>query len=334
VRVTLITVGDPTRRTGGYRYHARLLSRLAARGISARHVVAGPADPLAQAAAATRLLGLEDDADVVVIDALARIAGRPWMTHRAGRPVVALVHELPSCAEPETADPVDEEALLGCDLLVAVSPSVRDTLTARGVPVERIRIVSPGYDRHCGAPVLDRDRGCVQVLCVAQWIRRKGIVELLRAWHARERPGARLVLVGETDADPSYAAEVRALLTDDIEVLGSVDDAVVAACYARASVFALPSAAEGYGIVYAEALACGLPVLACTVGPVPDLVGEGGILVPPHDHEALVAALDTVLTDSALRDRLAANARRRARSLPTWDDCADAFLAVLEEAAR
>ena len=332
VRVTLVTVGNPTRHTGGYRYHARLLARLAARGVSVRQVVVAPADRADQLAATATPLANEDDADVLVVDALARIASRPWIARRGGRGVVALVHELPSSAEPDAADPADEEALLGCDLLVAVSPSVRETLTARGVPVERIRIVAPGFDRHCSEPALARRPGDMQVLCVAQWIRRKGIVELLHAWLARDRAGARLVLVGETDAHPSYAAEVRTLLTDDIEVLGSVDDAALAACYARADVFALPSVAEGYGIVYAEALACGIPILACAIGPVPDLVGDAGILVPPRDHGALVAALDTLLADAPLREHLGANASRRAHRLPTWDDCANAFLAVLEEA--
>jgi glycosyltransferase involved in cell wall biosynthesis len=334
VRVTLVTVGNPDRRTGGYRYHARLLTRLAARGVTARQVVAGPANRSGQAAAAVLPLP-DDEADVLVVDALARIAGQPWIARRAGRSVVALVHELPSCADAGNADTADEDALLGCDLLIAVSPSVRDTLTARGVPPERIRIVAPGYDRHCDdVRRAQRPDEEVQVLCVAQWIPRKGIRELLLAWRASDRAGARLVVVGETDADPTYEAEVRALLTDDIEVLGSVDDATLSACYTRADLFALPSIAEGYGIVYAEALACGLPVLACTVGPVPSLVGDAGILVPPGDHGALVAALDVVLADAPLRARLAEHARNRARILPTWDDCADAFLAVLDEAVR
>jgi glycosyltransferase involved in cell wall biosynthesis len=333
VRVTLVTVGDPQRRTGGYRYHARVLSRLAARGIRARQVAAGPADRAGQMAAAA-VPPADDGADVLVVDALARIAAQPWIARRAGRPVVGLVHELPSTADPGGASPADEEALLGCDLLVAVSPSVRDTLTRRGVPAERIRIVPPGYDRHCSNVGLRRRMDDMCVLCVAQWIPRKGIRELLQAWRAGDRSGARLVLVGETDPEPAYAAEVHALLTDDVEVLGSVDDVILAQCYAHADLFALPSVAEGYGIVYAEALACGVPILACATGPVPDLVGDAGILVPPGDAGAVAAALDTLLTDRPLRMRLAHNARRRAARLPTWDDCADGFLAVLEEAAR
>lgn len=332
MRVVLVTVGDPERRTGGYRYQARLLAGLAARGVEVRQVVAGPADSQAPAAAIPMVdVGA---ADVVVVDALARIACGPWIArwHAAGRPVVALVHELPSAADPAAADPDDEEALLAADRLVAVSDSVRATLLARGAPADRIRVVPPGYDRHGDPVVATEQRAEVRVLCVAQWIRRKGITELLRAWAAGDRTGARLALVGETDPDPDYADEVRSLVTDSVEVLGAIDDTALAAQYARADVFALPSTAEGYGIVYAEALSCGLPILACATGPIPDLVGDAALLVPPGDHAALAAALDRLLADAPLRGRLALHARRRTRDLPTWDDCSVAFLGVLREA--
>jgi len=333
MRLTLVTVGNPERRTGGYRYHTRLLAGLTALGVQARQVVAGPADPAGQAAAAP--LMDPGDADVLVVDALARIVCGPWIARwQAERLVVVLVHELPSVAESGTADPADEEPLLAADRLVAVSDSVRDTLLARGVPADRIRVAPPGYDGHCRERAPSEPNAEVQVLCVAQWIRRKGISDLLRAWAAHDRPGARLTLIGETDADPAYTAEIRALLTDGAEVLGAIDDEELPTHYAQADVFALPSIAEGYGIVYAEALACGLPILACATGPIPNLIGNAALLVPPGDHDALTTALDRLLADAPLRARLALLARRRSRDLPTWHDCARSFLSILQQVAR
>jgi glycosyltransferase involved in cell wall biosynthesis len=112
-----------------------------------------------------------------------------------------------------------------------------------------------------------------------------------------------------------------------------VDDATLGGAYAASDLFVLPSRYEGYGVVYAEALAHGLPVIACDVGPVPELVGEGAaLLVPPGDVEALSGTLDLLLKDAALRDRMSAAARRRAAELPRWADTAAGFLRVLNEA--
>jgi glycosyltransferase involved in cell wall biosynthesis len=83
----------------------------------------------------------------------------------------------------------------------------------------------------------------------------------------------------------------------------------------------------------AEALAHGLPIIACDVGPVPELVGaEAALLVAPGDVGALSGALDLLLRDAGLRDRMSAAARGRAEKLPRWGDTTSGFLHVLLEA--
>jgi glycosyltransferase involved in cell wall biosynthesis len=341
MRVAFVTIGDPRRMTGGYLYHARLFAGLRARGIVVQELVAGPdPSPAGQRQTASALAAWQDDiirADVVVVDALARLAVAPWLAGwQAARPLVALVHELPSVADGRATD--DERAaearLLAADVLVAVSAHGRGILLARGVPGERVVVVSPGCDRlptrHSPAPVTPP-----RALCVAQWIPRKGILTLVRAWNRLSPPDAVLELIGETDADPAYAAEVRAACTAwrGIEVLGVVDDARLEVAYRTASVFVLPSRYEGYGMVYAEALLAGLPVIACDVGPVPELVGpEAALLVPPDEPEALSHALGRVLHDAPLRACMARAATQRGRELPSWEDTATAFEAVLRRA--
>jgi glycosyltransferase involved in cell wall biosynthesis len=229
--------------------------------------------------------------------------------------------------------------LLRAESLISVSPHGASILEERGVPAARIRVVPPGFDRlpkDDGTELPVRNDETVRALCVAQWIPRKGIVDLVRAWTLHERSGAVLELVGETDADPVYAASVRAAIADgpsgSITVSGPVDDAALAVAYATADLFVLPSRYEGYGVVYAEALAHGLPVIACNVGPVPEVVGEeAALLVPPDDVEALCGVLDLLLKDAGLRDRMSAAARRRASELPLWEDTAAGFLRVLRE---
>lgn len=350
MRIGFLTVGDPNRLTGGYLYHREVFARLRARGVAVEQIVAAGAGLDDQLSAAPAL-GARLDVrpyDALVVDALARAVAAPWLDGwRAARPLVAMVHELPSVAGGAAGDEEEREApLLRADRLIAVSDDGARILTGRGVGADRIVVAPGGLDR-LGAlgprpsalspqPSALSPRPSV-VLCVAQWIERKGVRELAEAWARAARPGWRLELVGETSADVSYTAEVRGALarvpTGSAVVRGPLSDAELAAAYAGAALFAMPSRYEGYGIAYAEALAYGLPVVACAVGPVPALVGPAaGLLVPPGNPAALAGALGRLMDDGALRAHMAAAARARAAELPTWERTAALFMRAVEEA--
>jgi glycosyltransferase involved in cell wall biosynthesis len=91
--------------------------------------------------------------------------------------------------------------------------------------------------------------------------------------------------------------------------------------YERAAVVVCPSRREGFGVVCAEAMAHGRPVVACAVGGLLDLVvdGETGLLVPTRDPLALRAALERLLGDAELRRRLGEAGRARARAAFSWE---------------
>lgn len=333
-------MGDTGRLTGGYLYNRRLLDGLEARDVRVETSVPCGAEPGDQASAAPAFGDEFDPArfDVIVVDALARIVVAPHLDRwRSGRPVVALVHELPGVADSLAADRelLFEMPLLRSDRLVAVSRHGREALLDRGAPAARVSVVPPGFDRLDHIPEGGRREGeILRVLCVAQWIPRKGVLDLALAWRAEDRPGAVLNLVGETDADGSYASAVREAVAGDpsITVHGPVDNDTLAGLYASADLFALPSRYEGYGIVYAEALSFGLPVVACRVGPVPEVVGgEAALLVPPGDTEALSGALGLLLSDAGLRERMSTAALRQATGLPGWSEMLEEFFAVLRD---
>jgi glycosyltransferase involved in cell wall biosynthesis len=338
-KVAFITVGETGRKTGGYLYNARLIAGLRDRGMEVDEIVACGASPREQRFAARRFAFDPSMFDVVVVDALARIVVAPHLDHwRAIRPLVALVHELPGVASGEPdREREHEEPLLRADRLVAVSGHGRGVLLGRGVSAERVRVVPPGFDGVTAHGLSSGSSGGpLRALCVAQWIPRKDIMTLVEAWMLHERPGAVLELVGETDADPAYAARVWAAIETappgSIAVSGCVDDAGLGAAYASADLFVLPSRYEGYGIVYAEALAGGLPVIACNVGPLPELVGEeAAVLIDPANVGDLGAALDLLLGDPALRARMSAAAIRRASGLPRWEDAIAGFEAILRD---
>lgn len=353
MNIAFITVGDTQRRTGGYLYHAQVFAGLRAQGVHIDEIVPCGAALDAQLAAADGFGAAFEPQryNVVVIDALARGVVAPFVEQwQALRPVVIMVHQLPSLAEAEPAQSANERALeaplLHADTLIAVSAHGRDLLRMRGAPAQRIGVAAPGFDRlaqlkgeHPHASIPAPNPQPLHALCVAQWIPRKGITTLIQAWMLGRWPGAVLELIGETDADAAYAAQVRDLISHapsgSVVVRGALSDAELDAAYRRADLFVLPSRFEGYGMVYVEALAHGLPVIATTIAPVQSIVSaDAGVFVPPDDPAALAAAIEQLITDRALRTRLAAGAVRRAAVLPRWDDTVQQFRQAVERASR
>jgi glycosyltransferase involved in cell wall biosynthesis len=163
----------------------------------------------------------------------------------------------------------------------------------------------------------------------------KGHEILLRALARLRRWSWRLTCAGSLERDPAAVARVRDLLDaeqfrDRVALGGEVDGAELSALYDAADVFVHPSLHETYGMVVAEALARGIPVVGSATGSIPDLIGtDAGLLVPPGDVEALARALSSVLDDADLRDRLAAGARRVRDRLPRWDVAVERMATVL-----
>jgi len=155
--------------------------------------------------------------------------------------------------------------------------------------------------------------GVAAILCVAHLYRRKSVVSLVRAMRAmKSRAGLRIV--GTGPELPTLETLVRELgLGDRVALLGHVAFESLASEYRNADVFCLPSLQEGFGIVFLEAMAAGLPVVACRAAAVPEVVpdGECGLLVPPGDTAALASALDRLASDAGNRARLGEAGRRR-----------------------
>jgi glycosyltransferase involved in cell wall biosynthesis len=142
----------------------------------------------------------------------------------------------------------------------------------------------------------------------------KGIDTLIEAFAivAASNPAARLRIAGRgKDAEAVRGLVMAANLSDRVEIRGSVSESERRALLAGATVQVMPSRFEGFGMVAAEAMAAGVPLVATRAGSLPEVVDApaGGILVPPSDPAALAAALDQLLRDRAARDRLSRTAR-------------------------
>jgi glycosyltransferase involved in cell wall biosynthesis len=217
--------------------------------------------------------------------------------------------------------------------VIVTSPNTVRALADYGVSPERCTVVPPGTDP---AP-LAQGSGSEELalLCAASLTPRKGHAVLFCALAQLKHLPWRLRCAGSDALDSATAAMLRTLigelgLTHRIELLGELDADGLAVCYQQADVFVLPSWYEGYGMVLAEALARGLPIISTTAGAIPDTVpADAGRLVPPGDTAALADALARVLTEPELRQRLAAGARAARRTLPDWPNVCAQFAATL-----
>ena len=145
---------------------------------------------------------------------------------------------------------------------------------------------------------------------------RKGVEYLAQALTYMKTP-AYLIIVGKWE--PHYRKRFLSTLSDAIlsrtRLVGYVPDADLPVYYAAADVFVLPTLLEGFGIPLAEAMAAGLPVVTTQGGAASEVVGDAGLVVPSGDSVALACALDCVLTDSNLAQRLRCAGRDRARAM-------------------
>jgi glycosyltransferase involved in cell wall biosynthesis len=342
--VSLVTLGDPGRLTGGYRYHRRM-AELAPACDAAVEFVSFPDRPFPLPALAGPAVLGQATGDVVVLDSIAAAFLSPWL--RRPLALVGSLHQPPGGIDHGPARralqaPLDRRAWRRARLLVVASQALGDELAAQGFPADRLRVVPPGRDLPAPAdqaPLELRQGRRASVLCVGNWVERKGVLELLEATARLPDELATLHLAGDDRADPGYGDRVRARLARPdlagrVVVHGPVPAERVAALYRDADVFALPSLREPFGTVWGEAMAAGLPVVGWRAGNLPHLATDGqeGLLAAPGDVDGLSRALGRLATDEDLRRRLAGAAARRAAARPTWAESAERFFAALREA--
>lgn len=174
------------------------------------------------------------------------------------------------------------------------------------------------------APSAGRARAALIVGRMWSEERGKGHEQLIDAWPGvlEAVPGAELWIAGGGDDPAHLEARAGALgLRDAVRFFGRVSDARLRELYEQARLFAMPSAQEGFGLVYAEAMWHGLPCIASTRDAAGQVIvdGETGILVPYGDVPALTVALIRLLGDDSLADRMGRAAREHARKRFTYD---------------
>ena len=348
-RLCLLAPSPLRQRTGGYRYDNRMLDGLELRGwrierVGLRGTFPDP-DERAHDSLAAALCAQPDEA-LVVIDGLA-MAGlpEPVAEHGERLRIVALVHH--PVAEETGLDPaagarlatLETRALAAVRAVIVTSAFTARTLTERyRVDPACLRVAGPGTDP--SGPARGPVAGDPPLLLVVGSVTpRKGHDVLVRSLARLRHRAWTCICAGRLDREARFvqevmAAAVRAGLDGRIRFVGECDEAALGALYDRGSIFVLPSHYEGYGMVLAEALARGLPIVSTTGGAIPGTApADASLLVPPGDEQALAVALETLLSDDGRRAALAAAARRHAAALPDWDAAVAVFERCLLELA-
>jgi glycosyltransferase involved in cell wall biosynthesis len=224
------------------------------------------------------------------------------------------------------------------DRVIAVSADQAGTWLARRYPAERIVVVANGVEAPAGAdskPAIRRELGlpdsAVVALLVATLRPEKDVATFVRAVRrARETHGELIGLVAGEGPDRG-AVQAAAKGDPGVRLLGHRDD--IPRLLEAADVFVLASRHEAVPMAILEAMAAGLPVLATSVGGIPDLVADGqsGLLVAAGDEQGLAAALATLAADPALRAAMGAAGAQRHRERWTAEVMIEGYARVLEE---
>ena len=326
------------RQTGNETYVRALLGELAARPdirLTALVEEAGAADDVVSglerrkvsASGWARLVAMARHARASRPDLLHSMYFAPYLAHV---PQVVTVHDISYEIHPEFFSRTERlrgralirDSARRARIVVTVSEtSRRDLIEIYGLAEERVVAIHNGVG-HQYVEVPPREPEAigdrpVRLLALGTLQPRKNLLRLLAAVRdvARKRP-VQLRVVGP---DGYQAGAIRDALDGIayVEVLGFISEGGLVDEYVRADMLVYPSIYEGFGLPVVEAMACGTPVVTSTGGSLPEVAGNAALIIDPLDVGAIADAILRVADDAALRQRLAAAGRERARAF-SW----------------
>ena len=340
--LTFAIPGDLDLPTGGYAYDRRVLAMLPDYGVQPELIkLPGgfPAPSAADLKETARLLGSAPGDVPLLIDGLALGAIPPEIVEGLRQRLIALVHH-PLCLEgglgPSRAAELkasETAALAIARHVIVTSFATKRILVADfGVPTTKITVAEPGTDPAVRASGTGTP---LQLLAVGAVSPRKGYDVLIEALTPLASLDWRLTITGATDRSPSAVEALEAAIThaglhDRVRLSGAVVPATLGKYYDTADLFVMPSLFEGYGMVLAEAMARGLPIICTTGGAASDTVPDGAaIKVEPGNSQALTSAIEKALRDRKLRARMADASWEMGRTLPPWTETTRRIAAVV-----
>lgn len=255
---------------------------------------------------------------------------------RLGPPAVAIVHHL-YCAEPQPKIFTSLQRLIEKRYLDSVDGFIFNSRTTKktvfrlsGRPRPHV-VAPPGGNRFgarlTAAEVDERAQrpGPLRLLYVGLVIPRKGLLELISALRRVPTDRWRLEIVGCMTMAPGYVRRVRNYiqahrLRSSVRFHGTIGNEDLAAEFSAAQLLCMPYAYEGFGIVAAEAMSMGLPVLGSTSGAIGEMVAHGstGLLFPRNDLQSVATAVADLYAHRRYLTRMSVTAMSNSQKHPTW----------------
>lgn len=268
--------------------------------------------------------------------------------HRPAKKIISTFHDLFVMTEeyssPDFRNRFTEQARRAArnsDLIIAVSEFTANQVSSLlQFDSSRIRIVPHGVRQAIEEPASRREN---IILFVGALQIRKNVIRLIEAFervsgrHGQDKGLSgnswRLVLAGAPSgyqADQILDRIEESTWRDRIEVAGYVSQSELESLYSRASIFALPSLDEGFGIPVLEAMAHGVPVITSNRSALIEVAGNAALLVNPYEVEQLECALKRFMNNPALRAQFSDLGRARAKYY-TWDRAVKATYSIYQE---
>ena len=175
----------------------------------------------------------------------------------------------------------------------------------------------------------------LRLLTVCRMVRRKGLNFLIEAMQELRKDGIELDLIGSGQEWQSVAQLIEKRgLEDCVTMLGYVPRDQLYHYYHQADIFVLPSLSESFGQVLLEAMSCGLPIVATTVGGIPETIRpeRNGVLIPPADPRAIVDAVRHLAAQPALRDEIGRRNAAHVRNRYSWAAVAGQYETLYQRA--
>ncbi|CAH0287985.1 D-inositol 3-phosphate glycosyltransferase [Arthrobacter sp. Bi26] len=214
----------------------------------------------------------------------------------------------------------EEEEYQLADMISVPSEFAARTFIAEGIDASKIRVVPYGVQLDRFAPVDLPDPSCFSVVFAGQVTLRKGIPYLLEAFSRLDHPNKLLTIAGR--ADPSFLRflNARGLLDSRVRFVGSLPQSGLNSLFSRSDVLVLPSVEDGFGLVLAEAMASGCPVIASRSSGGPDLINSGvdGFVVETGSSAELLARLQDLADAPEMRLALRTAAVAKVNTMGGW----------------